>query len=313
VINRDLTHLYPATTIKFMEEAKHLCLLPYSRPQYRVIGHVDNDLPTWCPVWSFWGEWKDYFDIHNNGDFTADGRRPYNGSRQGNTILKLEGILLDTLEVVGPLIPDMNVPPGDFVPIMQEWLNLAESRDLGPEVIWECMHVATHVEVGLDKVDLQAAYWEDLKRLASEDASIQDMKAAVIEGDHQFCFESGAWLDKRSFFATKPSESFPEVTSEEGPAHGISGYRSKMPKGSVGMALPNVRAGDVVFIIKGGRTPLLFRPLSGERLLERALEEGVPENKLSRCYTLVGVSYIHGLMQGQGVTDSSSWEDVYLL
>jgi hypothetical protein len=294
-----------------MEDAKQLCLLPYARPQYRSLVHSEKErgrlskLPTWCPDWSTCA-WGDYFDIHNHGGFSADKMATYDGSRQGNTILKLDGILVDTIAVVGPLIPDMKVPPATFVPVIENWLGLAKERDVEPGAIWECMHVATHVEVGLDKVDMQAALWEDLKVLAGKEASIQEMKDKIVEGDHQFCWGSMEWADKRAFFVTQPSES-------SGNAEGVSEYRTKLPKGSVGMALPNVRQGDVLFVIKGGRAPLIFRPLSEESQRQKALEEGIPEEKLSKCYTQVGVSYIHGLMQGQGVADNSIWEEIYLL
>jgi hypothetical protein len=64
---------------------------------------------------------------------------------------------------------------------------------------------------------------------------------------------------------------------------------------------------------QGWETPLIFRPLSDPGLRERALKSGIAEDELSRCYAYVGVSYIYGLMQGQGVAEEQNWEHVYLL
>jgi hypothetical protein len=301
-----------------MENAKNLCLLPYARPQFRELTHKEeeheffNQLPSWCPDWHTCA-WGDYFDIYNFGGFTADKMLSYDGTRQCETILMLEGVFVDTIAAVGPLIDDMQVSPTKFVPIIEQWLDLAKERELGPREIWELVHVATHKEIGLDKVDLQADFWGLLKRLADKGASFQELQDAVVEEQHQFCSGSMAWLDKRAVFVTEPSKNSRTSLSEAGNRGGISEYRSMLPNGSVGMALPNVRQGDAIFIIKGGRTPLVFRSLSNQSLRERALTAGISEDQLSKCFTFVGITYIYGMMQGQGIAENPSWERIYLL
>jgi Heterokaryon incompatibility protein (HET) len=314
----DLARLYATTSIKFMENANHLCLLPYARPQHRekmLNIHTQEpgflpDLPSWTPDWSTYA-WGDYFDIYNYGGFTADKMQSYDGARQCDTILKLEGFVAGKVSKVGRLIKDMKVPPAKFVPIFQEWLEMAKSKNLSPRAIWEISHVATHKDIGLEKVDFQELWWEELKILAQNDATYQELiDAAKGKQNFQHCISSNSWLDKRAIFVIEPnvavSDSYAEVDQ-------TSEYMTKFPNGSIGMALPNVHEGDFVFIVKGGRTPFIFRPLFEPSVRSKALSEGIPEEDLSKCFTLVGVCYIYGMMQGQAMTESASWDQIYLL
>ena len=54
-------------------------------------------------------------------------------------------------------------------------------------------------------------------------------------------------------------------------------------KGHIGLAPWNAREGDKICILLGGCTPFLLRPVGGE----------------SKQYTLVGESYVQGLMAGE--------------
>ena len=313
-----LARLYATTTIKFMENAKHLCLLPYARPQrpQRLQHILDKqeqellrELPSWTPDWGT-DPWGDYFDIYNYGGFTADKMLSYDGAHQCDTILKLEGFAVGTIPVIGRLINDMMVPPGKFVPIIQEWIDLAKGKDLPPRAVWEIIHVATHKDVGLEKVGLQEAWWELLKGLADNDATFQEMQDAATVKQLQFCVASMEWLDKRAVFVVEPYSTLSDRTAN---SDEISEYRSTFPHGSIGLALPNIREGDFIFIVKGGRTPFVFRPLSDALLRSKAMEEGIPEEDLSKCFTLVGVCYIYGMMQGQALAENPRWEQIYIL
>lgn len=309
-----LSRVYVMTTLKFMENAKHLCLLPYSRPHHREHNPDQNqpflnELPSWCPDWSD-DAWRDYFDIYNYGGFTSDKMQFYNGERQGDTILKLQGTLVGVVPVVAPLIRTMRVPPAEFVPTIQAWLNLAESKGLQPQAVWEIVHVATHQDVGLEVVESQAAWWEMLKDLADNDATFQDMQDAAKQNSFLPCVASMDWLDKRAVFLTEPISTLSDRAANPDE---ISDYESAFPQGSIGLALPFVREGDFIYIVKGGRTPFIFRPLSNASQRSKAKEAGIPEAELSNCFTLVGVCYIYGMMQGQALAENPSWKQIYLL
>jgi hypothetical protein len=154
---------------------------------------------------------------------------------------------------------------------------------------------------------MQDAWWQVLKRLAKEGASVRDMQDAAIEEKHEFCAKSMTWIDKRGFYFTSPAENFD--------IGGDSEYRAKYPRGTIGIALPNVEENDKIFIVKGGRTPLVFRPLASadEDVKTKALAEGMKEGDFPKCYTFVGVTYLYGMMQGQAIPEHPKWESIYLL
>lgn len=221
-------------------------------------------------------------------------------------MLQLDGLLVDTITDVGRLIDDMKHGPTLFVPIIEEWISMIATRDIDPRALWEIIHVATHKDVGLERVDIQAEYWEVLKKLAARRASHEETLENVVEGKYLWYQRSMSHLDKRAVFLTTPAQ------KGEGDAVKGSEYRSSLPKGSTGLSLPNVRQGDVIVVVKGGRTPLICRPLD-QAGKEDALAKGIPEAKLSNCYTFVGVTYVYGMMQGQSVGETSKWETTFLL
>jgi hypothetical protein len=315
----DLHRLYTAVTLKFMERARHLCLLSYARPHHHEQYATDkqrtiqSELPSWCPDWNpaVWKEDDDYFDIYNYGGFTADNLQTYDGERQGDTILKLQGVLAGKISKMGGTPPKlMKVPPAEYVPAIQTWLDLAESKGLSPKVIWELVHVATHKDVGLAVVDQQAAWWEILKELARDNATSAETWHVAEQKDFKHHQQSMDALKKRSTFAIDPVASDSARGQDSG---ALSEYQSKLPQGSVGFSRPGPREGDYIFVVKGGRTPLIFRPIDGESLRLKALESGISEQELANCFTFVGTTYVYGMMQGQVVGENSNYEQVYLL
>jgi hypothetical protein len=58
--------------------------------------------------------------------------------------------------------------------------------------------------------------------------------------------------------------------------------------------------GNEVVVLVGGHTPFVFRR-AGEKYLEVGSKQ---------CYTLVGDSYVHGLMDGEAFADIDNIEQV---
>lgn len=307
--SRELAPLYASTSFKMMENARHLCLLPYARPLEAGTQSLIYQLPSWTPNWSasYGGH---YFDIENNGGFTADAELPYDGGHLGSAVLKLEGLAMERISDVGTLIHDMMTEPGSFVPIVQAWLNMVTSKGLSARALWEVIHVATHKNVGLGVIEEQAEWWDMLKVLAEDGASHHDMDNAAKGTPYWNCKDSMECLETRAVFVTEPLLSANEPDNQ--PIN-ISEYRNAVPHGSVGLALPNVQVEDVVFVVKGARAPLIFRPLLDKSLMRRAFSNGVPESEIENCFTFVGVCYVYGMMQGQAVSDSTLWRSIYIL
>jgi hypothetical protein len=62
--------------------------------------------------------------------------------------------------------------------------------------------------------------------------------------------------------------------------------------GSLGLGPPEMQVGDEIWIVHGGRMPLIFRPKE---------ESFCPPNSETdqKCHTFVGDSYIYGIMDGE--------------
>jgi hypothetical protein len=205
----------------------------------------------------------------------------------------------------------MNVPPADFVPTVQAWVDMAREKGLSPRALWEVMHVATHKDIGLSMVDRQAEWWERLKKFAGEGTTLQEMRDAAKGTLHLSCLACMEFLDKRAFYTTEPVSHADKTHNDDPDA--VSDYCAKFPSGSLGVALLSVREGDVICVVKGGRTPFILRPLLDPALQAKAGAEGITEDELSNCYTLVSMCYIYGMMQGQTVAEKPAWETIYLL
>lgn len=67
--------------------------------------------------------------------------------------------------------------------------------------------------------------------------------------------------------------------------------------GWIGVVPPGTRVGDEVRIVMGAQTPFVMRPIEG-------VGEGIEE----RCFELVGECYVHGMMDGEILTDESATE-----
>jgi Heterokaryon incompatibility protein (HET) len=310
-----LLQLYKRTTIKFMKEAQHLCLLSYAHPQIRE-GVEDEDkkeyfkeLPSWCPDWNSVAL-RDYFDIYNHGGFIADKEQTYDAASKSDAVLNLHAVLIGVIPKVGQKIPSMQVPPGKFVPAVQDWVDIAAGKGLTPMALWEIIHVATHKDVGLQTLGDQDAWWEVLKELAARDASFQEMVDASKGNTYEHYRMSMTALENRGVFSIDSTVEPPAGLhiSEE-----LTEYRKTLPQGSIGLTTPNVLEGDCIFLAQGARTPLILRPIKGEFLSEKATKEGLTKEQLSKSFTLVGVCYIHGMMQGQAWPENPIYDQIYLL
>jgi hypothetical protein len=74
--------------------------------------------------------------------------------------------------------------------------------------------------------------------------------------------------------------------------------------GYMGLGPKGMRVGDIVFVLDGGNTPFLLRP-KGQRI--------IPEQDARDIYELVGDCYVHGIMDGEAVGDTTKIEDVYIV
>jgi hypothetical protein len=78
-------------------------------------------------------------------------------------------------------------------------------------------------------------------------------------------------------------------------------------KGYIGLGPKEIERDDEVAVLVGGHTPFVLRRAS-EKVIDSELGT-------KQCYTLVGDSYIHGLMDGkafEGINDIEKVKQMYL-
>ena len=73
-------------------------------------------------------------------------------------------------------------------------------------------------------------------------------------------------------------------------------------RGYIGLCNKSVKAGDQVHVLSGGHVPFILRPIEAEHT-----ETG------NCCYSFMGDTYIHGLMNGEALTRKDfEWAEVYI-
>ena len=77
-------------------------------------------------------------------------------------------------------------------------------------------------------------------------------------------------------------------------------------QGFLGMGPRTLEKGDEVFVAKGSKVPLIFRPI------ENTLAEKYGIAGDERGYLFVGPCYIHGFMDGEAVKPDTKWQTVHL-
>ena len=77
-------------------------------------------------------------------------------------------------------------------------------------------------------------------------------------------------------------------------------------KGFLGMGPQTLEKGDEVFVAKGSRVPLIFRPI------ENTIAQNFGISGHERGYLFVGQCYLHGFMDGEAVKPDTEWETVHL-
>ena len=77
-------------------------------------------------------------------------------------------------------------------------------------------------------------------------------------------------------------------------------------QGFLGMGPKTLEKGDEVFVAKGSRLPLIFRPI------EDTLAQGSGFSGDECGYLFVGQCYLHGFMDGEAVKPDTKWQTVHL-
>lgn len=77
-------------------------------------------------------------------------------------------------------------------------------------------------------------------------------------------------------------------------------------QGFLGTGPRTLEKGDEVFVAKGSRVPLIFRPI------ENTVAQKYGISADDRGYLFVGLCYLHGFMDGEAVKPDTKWQTVHL-
>ena len=77
-------------------------------------------------------------------------------------------------------------------------------------------------------------------------------------------------------------------------------------QGFLGLGRQTLEKGDEIFIVKGSRLPLVFRPIEG------SLSPKFGLSKREQGYRFVSECYLHGFMDGEAVKPDTKWQRVHL-
>ena len=76
-------------------------------------------------------------------------------------------------------------------------------------------------------------------------------------------------------------------------------------EGQFGFGPHTLCVGDRIFIVRGPKVPLVFRPLEDDSL-------AISSSRPCRDYSYVGRCYLHGFMDGEAVTPETDWQTLRL-
>ncbi|KAI0836980.1 hypothetical protein F5Y06DRAFT_298218 [Hypoxylon sp. FL0890] len=291
--DKNVADTFSLATVECIKKSGNLDVLSHVLPKSRSeirgrAGPVEHGLPSWVPDWSDHRPTESWrlHGLSERQSLTKLFNACYQNSQacveySSCTTLRVKGLLCDEIAELGPAMVSKShmLTPN----ALQDWrkmVNVDEepeqpyiSGSFVPNAYWRtlCMHAnfPTDSSAPLQKADDDTRalhdtwWWEVLLHEKYRDVPGQTRKYETplirVLLSHVGFLASG-----RKFFVSK--------------------------KGYLGMAPENAKQGDEIWVLNGGRVPLILRPLG--KVLESYSK---PE------YTFVGDSYVHGIMDGEFV------------
>lgn len=241
--------------------------------------HLTPDLPTWSIDFANsnhvgWRQLKWWNHSHRYHQFSASGTGSFDITlREDGNILALTGLLVDEVEVSSEAyeVPDTEpIPTSRVLETILNWKDLLErwctaQGDLPEYVKGGSWHSAfTQTVVG----GLVMQEFPIERTNATFSNNFDELLTALEHDDtNHILYDSvSGMVPNHTFFITR--------------------------KGYLGVGPPRTRAGDQVWILCGGRVPFVLRRI------ETKVGNGEPQER-----TLIGDSYVHGIMDGEAIGD----------
>ena len=269
-----------ATRVMF-EEAGSIGTLAYAVG----VGHENShELPSWGCDWTRRTDW-----IINGQFYKASNGEPFTSKQNMDRILIVEASKVDLISTIKSPTGFSSFERGRFnedVNCVEEWLSAVDIKNSDDRcAFWTTVFLGTvSPESGKRRIlpeDLNTieTWWKMAQSAKKEgwgnifiDSRDQDLVrvAALIRNSvrvYKF------WLTRQGF---------------------------------LGMGPQTLEQGDEVFVAKGSRLPLIFRPI------ENAIGQNLGICGHERRYLFVGQCYLHGFMDGEAVKPDTRWETIHL-
>ena len=270
---------------------------------------VDNDrgslnLPSWVPDWTCDSRREDvheFLRMHNYRKYNASNSQQLAGKlhAHGTTfLLELNGIKIDTVSAVGDLHPISQEAEHN---ILKQWLALSGVHD-GPSrhylmsgstiqtAFWRTVicDVTPKLDAGFISTEMVRPVPGTFERFFWKAWNVSQPGEVIRGNDDE--------AENRDFRGIQSSI----LTSAQGCRFSVSqeGLFMNSPHG--------VQEGDEIWIVKGGRMPLVLRKGDTKMMLKT-------EETLSSVYKFIGDCYVHGIMDGERPSyDESKYQRVLL-
>ncbi|KAH7347994.1 heterokaryon incompatibility protein-domain-containing protein [Pyrenochaeta sp. MPI-SDFR-AT-0127] len=277
-----------------------------------------SHLPSWVPNWAIPTQW----DPEPLLDWSNSSPRYWaSGSFHQNLILTgdrdklcLEGVNFDTImELANPWHPDSDIPPASRkgLEVLKSWEQLArwpkvkgcpytsaQGNAYGRQYATWRTHIADYAGQNAAPAEVSAFIecWYDRIGWATDipnpdamdgkglyerykvgrDVSLMDVDM-ILHLDELRGVDVN-WMKDRSADTKQYGEYAKRI-------HNTCAHRALFvtQKGYIGLAPWNAKLGDLVFLLRGGKTPFILR--------RQIMVDG---------YSLVGESYVYGIMSGEG-------------
>lgn len=282
-------------------------------------------LPSWVPDWTTVPEQRPkYLELRFRLDnlFSAcGGRRLKMLFLDNDHPLRLHGVRLGSLSKLGPIMPSW-ASEEDISTCLEGWdlfldqeverihrdtsgISSISSLTIQDTQQWLTGSSEVEDDESIQFAGIFEPYWRTIiNDTVPESGTTNDTTLRRARADDEGTFykwrqkrRKGGWAD----FAIKRYGD--EVSSDEDHFHihimaCTEGRRLfRCMNGQIGLGPSGTRVGDVLVVLAGGRFPCVLRPL---------------RDKLHH-YTLVGESFVHGIMDGEAARSSSrTWTDIFL-
>ena len=222
-----------------------------------------QNLPSWVPDFNFWGRVSMLGMPTNRVKFRAAAKTPVSARwTAGSDILAVDAHCYDHIETV-------STEALEYLPDKQrllDWLQMAEplmrTKGLSIDAFWRTL-IANSVAEVYPAPKAYQKHFESFLELADgkNQMYLELLKTNETKGEHA----ANPFLYQASLAYVAPQRKF-FTTS----------------RGSIGLGPRSMKRGDLVCILSGGAVPFILR-------------------KDEEYYTLIGESYVHGIMQGEAI------------